>query len=496
MYSKELIDFCEKYKDFTINEILKKEANTSKIVFARLLEETSFLILDKPYIKLRLNAVNNNLTNHPTCKLCNNPAHVHKSHRYKFAEYCSQKCRATGNVIDRDIFDLEHIKECRDKRMSLAAIGKLYGCSENIIKEVMLENNIPFHNLTKAYPHVIDDLSSYDKMYDMYVTQNMTCEAIAEEIGSSKAVVSIWINDHNIPITPPNAYDKTFHRRSKKEIELCDIITKWNTNTTYCNRTVLDGKELDIYVGDKNFAIEFNGTLYHSEIYGKKDKDFHTGKTQGCLDKGVELWHIFEDQWDNKTKRDIWLSRIKSRLGISDTRIFGRKCVVSDITLEDKQLFLNTNHLQGTDKATHRYGLHYEGELVAVMTFCKSRYNKKCNWELSRYAVKKYHSVIGGFSKLLSHFRKHNTGSIVSYADKTYSMGNVYEKNGFTLEAETKHDYFYIKNGVRYGKHGFTKEGIKNKCEFYDGSLTEWQNMILNGYDKIHTCGMKTYVLH
>jgi len=81
-----------------------------------------------------------------------------------------------------------------------------------------------------------------------------------------------------------------------------------------------------------------------------------------------------------------------------------------------------------------RYGLEYGGELVAVMTFSKSRYNKNVVWELVRFANKLDTIVIGGFSKLLAYFRKFNSCSIVSYCDKSRGFGSVYINQRFILQ--------------------------------------------------------------
>jgi len=61
------------------------------------------------------------------------------------------------------------------------------------------------------------------------------------------------------------------------------------------NRSVLNCLELDIYLPEYNVAIEFNGLYWHSELY--KEKDYHLNKTLECKKKGVDLLHIFEDDW-------------------------------------------------------------------------------------------------------------------------------------------------------------------------------------------------------
>src|SRR5690606_24877531 len=64
------------------------------------------------------------------------------------------------------------------------------------------------------------------------------------------------------------------------------------------DRSILNGKELDIYLPDINLAIEFNGIYWHSELY--KESDYHYSKSKLCKESGIKLIHIWEDDWVNK----------------------------------------------------------------------------------------------------------------------------------------------------------------------------------------------------
>ena len=69
------------------------------------------------------------------------------------------------------------------------------------------------------------------------------------------------------------------------------------------NRAVLSPLEIDIYIPNKNIAIETNGLYWHSEVSGAKDKNYHLNKTKLCLSKGIRLLHIYENEW--KDQREI-----------------------------------------------------------------------------------------------------------------------------------------------------------------------------------------------
>jgi ribosomal protein L31 len=63
-------------------------------------------------------------------------------------------------------------------------------------------------------------------------------------------------------------------------------------------RKIIYPYELDIYLPQLNLAFEFNGIYWHSTH--EKSKEYHQSKTQMCQDKGVNLIHIWEPDWDNK----------------------------------------------------------------------------------------------------------------------------------------------------------------------------------------------------
>jgi hypothetical protein len=146
-----------------------------------------------------------------------------------------------------------------------------------------------------------------------------------------------------------------------------------------------------------------------------------------------------------------------------NNKIFARKCTIKNITKKECDDFLNINHLQGEDKSSIRYGLFYNDELVAVMTFCKSRFDKKYEYELSRYCNKKYHRIVGGAGKLLSHFVKNiKPKNLVTYANRRYSEGKLYESLNFKKVGNTSPNYFYFKSGnVLYSRKMFQKHLLK-----------------------------------
>ncbi len=295
------------------------------------------------------------------------------------------------------------------------------------------------------------------------------------------------------PYCTENSSISNFEKEVK---EFVSSIT--NGNMLSNDRTLLNGLEVDIYFPEHHLAIECDGVFWHSEMNGKKDNQYHINKTKLLEDLNIQLIHIFDNEWNHK--QPIVKSILRSKLGVLSGSIYARKCEIVEVPVKEKGKFLTDNHIQGNDKSHVKLGLKYENELVAVMTFVKSRFNKGFDWEISRYCNKLDHHVIGGMSRLLKHFRKLHSGSIITYADRRYSYkNNVYSSSGFELLHISKPNYFYFKvmggSDIITHRQTFQKHKLKMKLDQYDSNLTEWENMKMNGYDRIWDCGNFVYTL-
>lgn len=256
-------------------------------------------------------------------------------------------------------------------------------------------------------------------------------------------------------------------------------------------RKVITPKELDIYIPSKNLAIEYDGLYWHSNT----EPNYHLDKTNLCNEKGIELLHIFESEW--LLDQDIVKSIIKSKLGIYDTKIYARKCIVKELDNNTYKDFCNENHLQGYSVAKVRLGLYYNDELIQIMSFSKPRFNKKYEYEMIRESSKIGYAIVGGKEKLFKSFIKnYNPKSIISYCDKRYFNGNSYLRLGFTQLDDSAPNYWYFKlNSLElHNRIEFQKHKLKDMLDSYDETLSEYENMELNGYARIFDCGNKVFI--
>lgn len=261
------------------------------------------------------------------------------------------------------------------------------------------------------------------------------------------------------------------------------------------NRSIIHPLELDIIIPSKKIAIEYCGLYWHTEQKGK-DKKYHLNKLNRCNDAGYKLITILEDEWVNKN--NIVKSRLKHILGLADKTIYARKCKVSEITPSDARKFVDMYHIQGYTGSSVKLGLYHGVNLVAVMTFAKGSISKgnstnQGEYELSRFCTSC--KVIGGAGKLFKHFLKnYNCKQIFTYADLRWSNGNLYEVLGFNFISQTQPNYWYIiKPQTRSHRFGYRKNVLSKRLNTFDPTITEYQNMLNNGYDRIWDCGNLKY---
>jgi len=251
------------------------------------------------------------------------------------------------------------------------------------------------------------------------------------------------------------------------------------------DRKQLEGKEIDIWIPEKNLGIEFHGVFWHSN-----DAKRHLEKFQIAKKNGITLLQIFSSEWEQKPETVI--SIIKSKMGIFDKRIYARQTTVREVSHNDYMVFTDTYHLQGSSIAKIRLGLYHGDELVSIMSFSKSRFSKKHEWEMIRYCNKFGHQIVGGASKLFTYFIKnYNPSSIVTYADARHSFGTIYTTLGFDFVNHSSPNYFYFNNtGILESRQKYQKHKLEKLFpDIYDISKTERQIMNEAGYGNVYDAG-------
>lgn len=275
--------------------------------------------------------------------------------------------------------------------------------------------------------------------------------------------------------------------QSAGEEALAEFIEGLGFEIVRRDRKILRGKEIDVFVPSLNIGFEFNGVYWHTEKY--VGKDLHRIKADRAEEAGIRLVQIWEDDWFNRSAQV--LSHVRHVLGKNDEgRVFARKCSVREITTTDALDFLNAYHIQGFVSSSHYVGLFHDNVLVAVGSFLKSGED----FVLSRYATSV--PVVGGHGKLVSFFeRGHEFRNLITFADRCFSDGGLYEKTGWVRDSMLKPDYSYLVGLERKHKFGYRLKRFREDPDllFREG-LSERELADLNGLERIWDAGKIRYI--
>lgn len=500
-YSEELKKSLSSMSMVTLSK--SKQPDISSIR-DEVIKSTSFLdCIDNIKLTTRVYCINNEISSIPLCKNCHKNTVPNKlNNALGFSKFCSIECSRHSTDIDDDkikfLSDYEWMYSSRiTNKKSWDDIALEIGVSHITVKKYAYLLKIPDVNYNKSDPSISTVLENKVAMEELYSSKSIY--VISDELGVSPSFVNVWLNKHGIEAKPSNSYPRKKLSVSGECQSVIDFIKEnYNGDIIINDRSLLgDGRELDIVIPEMKLAIEYNGVWSHlyrpweSNESSIKGINYHRSKATMCRDRGYKLFMIWSDDW--KSKRDIIKSMILTKLGLVNQKVFARKCTIVRLEKSQAKNFLDENHLQGKDNATHYIGLKNGNDLIAVMSFGRSRYNKKYEWELSRFSIMKGISVPGGFSRLLKSFTSEFKGNIISYADFDHSHGDVYMKNGFVKIRENKASYWYVKKNSELMEHRFKYR--KGNISKEGDTRTEWEIMQSNGYNKVFDCGTISFGL-
>ncbi len=369
-------------------------------------------------------------------------------------DYIKDKVRETNRLKHGYDHPSQNPKNKKSLSLNMTRINK----TSNVDK-----NKIYVYNKIKKIGLKLIDITSTS-------SYKILCNTCDNNFEIHKNMLNDRISNKNTICTICNPIRSASNYQNLLQEYISEIYTG---NIIRNTRSIIKG-ELDIYLPDLKIAFEFNGSYWHSDIF--KSNTYHFDKTNKCFDKGVQLIHIWEDQWLNKN--DILKSKISNILD-NNIKIYSHECEIREINNEIYNNFLNINYLDeyNDTNTEHKYGLYHNNILVCVISF---NYNEGII-EICKFCNILYHYIIDGFSKLIEKIIKDNQpNEIIYYVNRCWSIEESYDKIGFKLESICEPNYFYIKNNERFNIYD-----IEQKLE----------DIEKNKYYRLYDSGSLKYIL-
>ncbi len=333
------------------------------------------------------------------CKNCGGEVKIHEW-KLSYGDYCCKKCMMDyyfKNKSEKEKIDrAEKIKKSWNNRLNMS-----------------IENG--YYVITHK-----DKLKNYLKKY---IKNNIkpTILEIKNELGLKNTSTFLrYIHKYGFD-------NYIFWYKSLPEQGLYDYIKSIYKGEIIRNdRKILKGKELDIYIPEKNLAIEFNGCYWHSS--NCVDEYYHQNKSLECMKKGIYLIHIYEDEWkyNNKIIKNLLCNILND-----ENKFFGGNYIIKNVSYDVYEKYCKKNILHDIKFPDTILGVWKGTKLCKILSFKKlsnSRYELLEEITSPKQPREKLFLLV--FEYFLSNY---NPNSIIVTTDLDKFDG-MYKRCGFNID--------------------------------------------------------------
>lgn len=360
---------------------------------------------------------------------------------------------------------------------------KKYGF-KNARQSPIIQNKILQTNLSRygrknpAQQHIpIEILNNLDN-YEFLFNENLTKSAkqIANECKVSHSLILQRFSKFNIACSKKAT--------SSFEDEICLLLENNNIEIKRNNFKIITPREIDIFLPNYNFAIECNGTYWHSEKHGK-DKNYHISKTIECQNKGIELWHIWENEWEYN--KSYISSVLLKKLNLLTNKIdkFDEIQIISN---NERNRFLKEHSFLDTiEEFDFCFGLFNNKELYSILSIKKL---DEGYYEIVNFCDRLNYHILGSFDLLFECFINQKNPKLVTI---TIDRGrNEIELPSYFSEFENADPTcFYTQNFQEFIDHNEYNDYLVKNNIIFDDNLSEFDNVLRNRFDRYWNCGYR-----
>lgn len=271
-----------------------------------------------------------------------------------------------------------------------------------------------------------------------------------------------------INYTPNNSFIKQGTSREELDLHKTINLILPGVKTVKGDRTILEGREIDIYIPQFRTGIEYDGLAFHSDV---KDPNYHQWKTLLAEKKKVRLIHIWSDLWN--TKRGIVTDYLSKMFGKYQS-ISYKDCILTEVNRQEAKKFLDSTHIQGYNKGANKFfGYFYKNYLISVTSFKE----KNNSWTFLQKSDRSTLMVEEDLKHIIEYIEeKYKPLEILATIDRSLFDGEDLKTLGFKVESLSKPNINWTKDfKTRKLQEKYTLEQMKEAGyhSFYDcGILT------------------------
>ena len=361
---------------------------------------------------------------------------------------------------------------------------------QTCLEKYGVENSFAFEEFKKKSKQTCLEKYGYENAMQSFAVKSLLTNRFIKD---TEEHVRNWLN--NLPEPKPSyiTVSKYFGNREVSLEELENFVSAYKANKTSLELRMEEmlgikhfncqpNKDLkykpDFKLTETIFA-NIDGLYWHSEL--NRINNYHFQMRKDFEDNGLRIFQFYQNELLHTP--NIIKSIVENSMGLTNRKIFARKCSLSQVNSKDANEFLGENHLMGTTKAKH-VGLYFEGELVSLMSYKVFKDVLK----IERFCSKANMVVIGSFSKLLKNIESQvkNISEVHNWVDLRYGNGLHLKDKGFELARETL--------GWKWtdGYHTFNRLACRANMD--ERRLTESQHANEKGWYKIYDAGQRLWI--
>lgn len=192
--------------------------------------------------------------------------------------------------------------------------------------------------------------------------------------------------------------------QEKEILEFIRWIYDWEIQENVCllkNENWIRKREIDIFLPNKNFWIEYNWIYWHSI---SRWNDLTSYKLRESENLWIRLFVIWEDQWN--LKQEVIKHKIKEHLWLLDEiNIDDNEFLIKDIEEAESNSFLNSYHINWEYNSWIHLWCFYKQELIWVFVI-ENANELKQTFEIVRFSTK-YSNFKTIWEKFLDYLNKY-----------------------------------------------------------------------------------------
>lgn len=268
---------------------------------------------------------------------------------------------------------------------------------------------------------------------------------------------------------------------SKPHYEIYQFIKSiYDDDILVNNRKIIQPYELDIYLPKLNIAFEINGEYHHRE--DAKGQFYHKMKFDRSSKIGINLFQFWVHEWEHNSSSIK--SFISKKLNLINNEVL-KNTTIKEIDYKIALSFISDNHFKKFADAleTSYIGLLHNDTILTIMGF--TNIGEK-NYKIEYYYLNNtdYHHE----EELLNYFNNKNNPDRALFSIDNRIATSLVDKINCEKLGSINPSYFLI-----HINSGSIENLSYLNHKTFDPSLTEYENIKNNGYDRVWDCGQTVW---